>query len=67
MTQSMIQNAFGVTLFLIASPGIVSILTSIVMIVYFGSLLKINVVDLKYNGSWKQYFKSWFKRKKNLY
>jgi len=66
MTASMIYNGLGVMAWLITSPSIISILTSIIMIVYFGSLLKINVVDLKYNGSWKQYFKSWFKRKKNL-
>lgn len=36
---------------------------SFAAIMYYGSMLKINVVDVKHEGSWKQYFKSFIKRK----
>lgn len=39
------------------------ILASIFAIIYYGSMLKINVIDVKYGGSWKEYFKSFINRK----
>lgn len=38
-----------------------SIVTGFVGFVYYMSILKLNVVDVKYNGSWKQYIQSIFK------
>ncbi len=35
---------------------------SVVGTVYYLSLLKINVIDVKYKGSWKLFMKSIFKR-----
>lgn len=37
-----------------------SIAVSIIAGVYFASVLKVNVVDKKYGGSWVKYFRSWF-------
>lgn len=37
------------------------IAASIAAIVYYGAMLKMNVVDKTHAGSWKQYFKSFFK------
>lgn len=34
---------------------------SVVGTVYYLSVLKVNVVDVKFNGSWKRYFKSLLK------
>lgn len=38
-----------------------SIVTGFVGFVYYMSILKLNVVDVKYNGSWKLYVQSIFK------
>lgn len=37
------------------------IAASVAAILYYGSVLKMNVVDKVYDGSWKKYFKSFFK------
>jgi hypothetical protein len=41
-------------------------MTSIIAFVYFGAMLKLNVVDIKYEGNWKLFFKSWFNLKKKI-
>lgn len=40
---------------------IFGIMASIAAMLYYLSMTKINVVDRKFNGSWKKYFKSIFK------
>lgn len=50
-------------LWMVLDPSIFSILTSLVASIYFLSMLKVNVIDKKYNGSWKQYFKSILKKR----
>lgn len=37
------------------------ILASLAAIIYYGSMLKMNVVDIRHGGSWKKYFKSIFR------
>lgn len=38
------------------------IAASIAAIIYYGAMLKINVVDEKFDGSWKKYVKSFLKK-----
>jgi hypothetical protein len=38
------------------------IVSACIASIYYLSVLKINVVDKKYNGSWKEYIKSIFKK-----
>jgi len=40
-----------ISLIILAIPGAI----------YYISMLKVNIVDKKHNGSWKKYFKSIFK------
>jgi hypothetical protein len=67
MTDSMIKSFAMLSIWLI-SVGLpqvfFSIMTSIIAFIYFGSMLKINVIDVKYSGSWILFFKSWFNIKK---
>ena len=63
MDDSMIKSATILALWVWASlsiQGVFSIITSIVATVYFASMLKIRVVNEKYDGSWRAFFKSWF-------
>lgn len=48
----------------ITTPNFFSILLSIVGVIYFLSMIKVNVVDKKYKGEWKLYFKAIFKFRK---
>lgn len=61
-------KTIGIMVYLITLPKFFSAISSLVVIVYFVSMLKMNVVDGKYKGSWKVFFKAWFlgvfKRKK---
>lgn len=36
---------------------------SLSMAFYYSSMLKANIVDTRFDGSWKKYFKSFFKWK----
>lgn len=40
---------------------IFSIAAAVAAIIYYGAMLKMNVVDTRYGGSWRKYFKSLFK------
>lgn len=51
------------SLLVISWQPILGSISSAVIIVYYISKLKIDVVDTKYSGSWKQYFKSILKIK----
>lgn len=68
MTDSMVKTftVFSIWVLGLISPQVFfSISTSIIAFIYFGAMLKLNVIDIKYNGSWISFFKSWFKIKKN--
>ncbi|AXP79190.1 hypothetical protein CJ739_90 [Mariniflexile rhizosphaerae] len=51
---------FGVLILWITAPVFLSAISTTAVVMYFISMTKINVVDVKYQGSWKRYFKSWF-------
>lgn len=51
-------------LLVIQLQPIIGGLASAVMIIYYISKLKIDVVDKKHSGSWKHFFKSIINRKK---
>lgn len=40
--------------------GLLSTLVSVVILIYYLSILKINVVNPHYERSWIKYIKSWF-------
>lgn len=47
----------------ISGGNILAAVGSLFVILYYGSMIKLNVVDKKYSGSWKMYFKSFYKKK----
>lgn len=55
----------SVLLVSIQSSKVLAGTSTICISIYYISMLKINVVDVKYNGSWSKYFKSWFRRKRS--
>lgn len=57
----MIKSGIVLLFWIVTAPNIFSVITSLVAIVYFASMLKINVVDKKYGGEWLNFFKSWLK------
>lgn len=62
----MIKSTGAAFIYMLAQPMLphfLSVISSIVVIVYFISMLKLNVVDKKYQGKWKAFFKAWFKIK----
>lgn len=58
----MIKSCIVLGVWIITAPSAFSIITSIIASVYFAAMLKINVVDVKYGGSWIKFFKALFKR-----
>lgn len=58
----MIKSGGMLLLVLVSTPNIFSIIASIAAAVYFIAMLKMNVVDKKYNGSWSTFFKSVFRK-----
>ncbi len=62
-THTIISEILAIT-FLILAPGVFSIILSVFGTIYFISMLKMNVVNTLYEGSWVQFIKSWFKIKK---
>ena len=61
MPDSMFKSAFILLVWIITAPSGFSIATSVIASVYFAAMLKINVVDKKYDGSWRKFIKSIFK------
>lgn len=51
------------SLMLLLGNEILGTLVALTTLTYYGSMLKVNVVNKHYDGSWKKYFKSIFKRK----
>ncbi len=49
-----------VSLMLLLGNEILGTLVALTTLIYYGSMLKINVVDTRYDGSWIKYFKSFF-------
>ncbi len=47
-----------VSLMLLLGNEILGTLVALTTLIYYGSMLKINVVDTRYDGSWIKYFKS---------
>lgn len=58
MIQSKI-DALMISLMFVTSPNVLAFLASLVFIIYYLSMLKINVVNKAYNGSWMVFIKSW--------
>lgn len=52
-----------ISLMLLAGNEILATLVALTTLVYYGSMLKLNVIDKHYNGSWLKYFKSFFCKK----
>lgn len=52
-----------VSLMLLLGNEILGTLVALTTLTYYGSMLKVNVVNKHYDGSWKKYFKSFFKKK----
>jgi hypothetical protein len=51
------------SLMLLLGNEILGTLVALTTLTYYGSMLKVNVVNKHYDGSWKKYFKSIFKKK----
>lgn len=60
-TNTLISEIIAIT-YLILAPSVFSIILSLCGTVYFLSMLKMNVVDTRYDGSWKKFIKSWYKQ-----
>jgi len=52
-----------VSLMLLLGNEILGTLVALTTLIYYGSMLKINVIDTRYDGSWIKYFKSFLTRK----
>ena len=50
-------------LIILMGNEILGVLVALTTLLYYGSMLKINVIDKKHNGSWVEYFKSFFKKR----
>jgi len=59
--QTMTKTTIAALIYSFTLPKLLNIISSLVIIVYFISMLKFNIVDRKYNGQWKLFFKAWFK------
>lgn len=53
-----------VSLIIIMGNEILGGIVAVTTFVYYGSMLKVNVVDKHHNGSWWNYFKSYFLKNK---
>ena len=49
---------------LLLGNEILATLVALTTLIYYGSMLKVNVINKHYSGSWIKYFKSFFCRKK---
>jgi hypothetical protein len=49
-----------ISLMIMAGNELLATLVALITIVYYGSMLKVNVVNKVYDGSWIKYFKSFF-------
>ena len=54
---------FIAAIIILMGNEILGALVGFTTLLYYGSMLKINVVNKQYEGSWLNYFKSFFKRK----
>jgi hypothetical protein len=48
---------------LVLGNEILGALVALSTLIYYGSMLKVNVINPHFDGSWIKYFKSFFKRK----
>jgi hypothetical protein len=49
-----------ISLMVMAGNETLATLVALITIIYYGSMLKVNVVNKVYSGSWIKYFKSFF-------
>tara|TARA_R110002167_G_scaffold197768_2_gene400756 strand:+ start:456 stop:662 length:207 start_codon:yes stop_codon:yes gene_type:complete len=49
-----------ISLMIMAGNELLATVVALITIVYYGSMLKVNVVNKVYDGSWIKYFKSFF-------
>ena len=64
MTEQLKYTGVAFMAYVVTVKDIWSIIASIVFIIYIISMLKVNVVNKQYQGSWIKYFKSWVKNGK---
>ncbi len=67
MKESMIKTTGAALIYFLTLPVLpqfMSLVSSFVVIVYFLTMLKINVVNKHFQGSWRLYLKSWVKKRK---
>ena len=62
----MTREALILSVWIIFSTTFWSIIASLVAAFYYGTMLKVNVIDKKYNGSWIAYIKSIWQHLKYL-
>ena len=53
-----------ISLMIMAGNDLLATVVALTTIIYYGSMLKINVVNKVYGGSWIKYFKSFFCKNK---
>lgn len=53
-----------ISLMLLLGNEILATLVALTTLIYYGSMLKVNVINKHYSGSWIKYFKSFFCKKK---
>jgi len=63
---SIFKTGFVLAFWVVSVPNYFSITTSVVAMVYFAAMLKINVVDKQYKGSWRLFLKVGTEEKKGL-
>ena len=49
-----------ISLMIMAGNESLATVVALITIIYYGSMLKVNVVNKVYDGSWIKYFKSFF-------
>ena len=49
-----------ISLMIMAGNELLATVVALTTIIYYGSMLKVNVVNKVYDGSWIKYFKSFF-------
>tara|TARA_R110000803_G_scaffold35749_2_gene77164 strand:+ start:688 stop:894 length:207 start_codon:yes stop_codon:yes gene_type:complete len=49
-----------ISLMIMAGNELLATVVALITIIYYGSMLKVNVVNKVYDGSWIKYFKSFF-------
>lgn len=56
-------DLFIASYFLIAPSSVLTLIGSVLIIIYQLSMLRKNIIQPDFNGKWFDFFKSWFKTK----